>query len=99
MPGNLKSYPPTWEGDLLLACRKCQKKLKHDSALRPLAKLRKTIKRRNKTHPGAPLHLISVPCMDLCPKKAVTICLPSTRPATLSILRSESDIDEIYPRE
>jgi predicted metal-binding protein len=93
---NLKSYPATWEGDLLLACRKCQKKLKDEPGMRALAKLKKTIKRHNKQHPGAGLHLISVPCMDLCPKGAVTICRPANQTATLSILRNESDIDELY---
>ncbi|MGC2660357.1 MAG: hypothetical protein WA324_20585 [Bryobacteraceae bacterium] len=98
MPNSIKSYPPTWQGDLLLACRKCQKKLKGEPRLRALAKLKKTIKRHNKQHPGAPLHLISVPCMDLCPKGAVTICLPATRPAMLSLLRNEGEVDELYRR-
>jgi hypothetical protein len=93
---DLKSYPPTWAGGLLLACRKCQKKLKGEPGMRTLAKLKKTIKRHNKEHPGATLHLISVPCMDLCPKNAITICLPATKPAKLSILRNENEIDWLY---
>ena len=99
MGNALKLYPPTWEGDLLLACRKCQKKLKDEPGVRALAKLKKTIKRCNKQHPGATLHLIGVPCMDLCPKGAVTICLPAAQPAMVSILRNEGDIDELYRRE
>jgi hypothetical protein len=98
MATSLKSYPPTWEGDLLLACRKCQKKLKDEPGVRALAKLKKTIKRHNKEHPGAGLHLVSVPCMDLCPKGAVTICLLANQPATLSILRKEDEIDALYRR-
>jgi hypothetical protein len=93
---NLKSYPATWEGDLLLACRKCQKKLKDEPGMRALAKLKKTIKRRNKEHSGVTLHLVSVPCMDLCPTGAVTICLPATQPVTLSILRNGGDIEALY---
>jgi predicted metal-binding protein len=95
----LKSYPPTWEGDLLLACRKCQKKLKGEPGMRALAKLKKTITRHNKEHAGALLHLISVPCMDLCPKGAVTICLPANQAATLSILRDEGDIASLYRQD
>jgi hypothetical protein len=95
---SIKCYPPTWEGDLLLACRKCQKKLKCEPGMRALAKLKKTIKRRNKQHPGATLHLISVSCMDLCPKGGVTICLPANQSATLSILRNEAEIEGLYPR-
>jgi len=94
---SLGSYPPTWEGDLLLACRKCQRKLKGEPGMRGIAKLKKSIKRCNKQYPQAAIHLISVPCMDLCPKGAVTICLPA-RQAGLSILRSEGEIDELYRR-
>jgi predicted metal-binding protein len=96
MGNGLKSYPPTWEGELLLACRKCQKKLKGKPGMRALAKLKKSIKRRNKAHPEAALHLIGVPCMDMCPKGAVTICLAGKQPVILSLLRTESDIDELY---
>jgi hypothetical protein len=81
-----------------LACRKCQKKLKGEPGMRALTRLKKTIKRHNKQHPDVALHLISVPCMDLCPKGAVTICLPASRSATLSIIRKEEDVDELYQR-
>jgi hypothetical protein len=91
----LKSYPATWEGSLVLACRKCQKKLKGNDDLAALAKLKKSIKRHNKRHPESPVHLIGVPCMDLCPKDAVTVLLPQ-EPRRLSILRSEEDIDQLY---
>ena len=94
MANRLKSYLPTWKGDLLLACRKCQKKLKHEPGMRGLAKLKKTIKRHNKEHPDALLHVISVGCMDLCPKAGVTICIPARQ--TFSILRNESEIEELY---
>jgi predicted metal-binding protein len=98
MPHQLKSYPPTWKGDLLLACRKCQNKLKGEASMRELVKLKKTIKRQNKENPDNRLHLIGVPCMDLCPKGAVTICLPAKKPTTLSLLRSEGDVEKLYPR-
>jgi len=96
VPSDIKSYPPTWEGDLLLACRKCQKKLTDEPGMRALAKLKKTIKRHNKTHPAPPLRVMNVPCMDLCPKGAVTICLPAAKQAMLFVLRSERQIDELY---
>jgi hypothetical protein len=98
MATSMKSYPPTWKGDLLLACRKCRKKLKGQSGIGALAKLKKTIKRHNKQHSDDALHLIGVPCMDMCPKGAVTICLPARQPTMLSILRSERDIENLYLR-
>jgi hypothetical protein len=92
----LKSFAPPWEGQLLLACRKCQKKLKGAPDLRALAKLKKTIKRLNKEHPDQPLHLLNVPCMDVCPKGGVTICDPSEHPAQLSILRTEAEVESLF---
>jgi predicted metal-binding protein len=94
MPDTLKIYPSPWEGRLILACRKCQKKLKHDNSLSELAKLKKTIKRRNKVHPERTLTVINVSCMDLCPKDGVTVCDPCS-PARLSILMSADDLDRL----
>ena len=90
-----KTYPPTWHGDLLLACRKCQKKLKHESGKQSLAKLKKTLRRMNRAAAGRPLHVINVPCMDLCPKGGVTVCAASHTPHQLSILYSEQDLMRI----
>jgi len=67
--------------------------------MRALAKLKKTIKRHNKMHPTPPLLVMNVPCLDLCPKGAVTICLPVTKPTMLFVLRSEGQIDELYRSE
>jgi predicted metal-binding protein len=96
MESDQKTYPAPWQGQLILACRKCQKKLKGDRALRPLAKLKKTVKRYNKEHPEQALHVINVPCMDLCPKDGVTVCNPARDSAGLSILRSEEDIEQLF---
>jgi hypothetical protein len=62
---NPKTSPARWNGQVLLACRKCQKKLQGDRHLRSLAKLKKTVKRHNRERPEQPLHVINVPCMDL----------------------------------
>lgn len=99
MPDSLKSYPPTWEGELLLACRKCQKKLKGVPGMRALAKLKKTVKRLNREHPDASLHVINVPCLDLCPKGAVTVYCPATAAARLFVLRQEAELEQIYRRK
>ncbi|HEY3704658.1 MAG TPA: hypothetical protein VGL22_06315 [Terracidiphilus sp.] len=95
MSDHMKTYPAPWEGALLLACRKCQKKLKGDKRFRALAKLRKTVKRLNQQHPGSPLHVINVGCMDLCPRHAVTICDAAQNPEALMILRSEDDLQAL----
>jgi predicted metal-binding protein len=91
MANALKTYPAPWEGHIILACRKCQKKLKRNHALRALAKLKKTVKRYNKELPGHMFEVINVSCMDLCPKDGVAVCDPRTA-SRLSILRSVEDI-------
>jgi predicted metal-binding protein len=95
MATDLKAYPASWEGRLILACRKCQKKLKHDPDLRSLAKLKRTIKRHNKEQPDKLLHIINVPCMDLCPKDGVTVCRPDRDSSSLSILRSREELRQL----
>jgi predicted metal-binding protein len=91
-----KTYPAPWQCQLILACRKCQKKLKEDHDLHALARLKKTIKLHNKEHPGQALHVINVPCMDLCPKDGVTVCIPASDPNRLMILRSVEDIERMH---
>ena len=89
---SLKSYAVPWSGDLVLACRKCQKKLKGDARLGELAKLKKAVKRFNKAHPEKALGVLQVPCMDLCPKDGVTVCVAGERPARLRILRRVEEL-------
>jgi hypothetical protein len=96
MKDNVKSYPVPWQGQLILASRKCQKKLKGDLTLPVLAKLKKTIKRRNMERPDLALHIINVPCMDLCPKDGVTVCYPARDLSRLIVLRSVEDIEMLF---
>jgi predicted metal-binding protein len=93
MSSALKSYPAPWHGRLLLACQKCQKKLKRRDELKALAKLKKTVKQHNRNFPQTPLHVVNVPCLDLCPKDGVAACLYDQAPAQLVILRSLSDLE------
>lgn len=95
MERELKAYAPPWKGRLLLACRKCQKKLKKSDDLRALANLKKTVKGRSKNHPEARLHVLNVPCMDMCPKNAVAVCLPSRDADHLFLLHSEDELDRL----
>lgn len=87
-----KTYSAPWKGELILACRKCQKKLVGDETLKELAKLKKTVKRYNRAHPEHPLHVMNVPCMDLCPKDGVTVCCPERDSLRLLIMRRQADL-------
>jgi predicted metal-binding protein len=89
-----KCYQVPWEGQLVLACKKCQKKLKHDEGLARLSKLKKAVKGYNETHVDKQLHVISVPCMDLCPKGGVSVF--TTANQCLSIVRNQEDIGGLW---
>ena len=52
-----KTWPAPWHGEVLLACRKCQKKLRKHPLRGALSKLKKIVKRRNREIPGAARHL------------------------------------------
>ena len=99
MANAFKTYPAPWAGEIVLACRKCQKKLRRDCARGELAKLKKTIRSFNKVHPDRLLHVINVPCMDLCPKDGVTVCCPERASSRLQILRNLEDIRRLEGAE
>ena len=96
MPNPIRSFPTTWRGDLLLACRKCKRKLKGEPGMRALAKLKKTVKKHSKAFPSQVLHVINVPCMDLCPKGGVTICDAVRDPGRLLILYDEKGLEQLF---
>ncbi len=96
MANHQKSYAAPWVGQLVLACRKCQKKLKHDNRAGALAKLKKAAKKYNRENPEERVHLVNVQCMDLCPKGGVTVCVPARNPGRLSILSSDKQIADLY---
>jgi hypothetical protein len=93
MTKDARTFPVPWPGDLLLACGKCQKKLKGDPNLHRLSKFKKAIKRHNRRHPERQLHLVNMPCADLCPKNGITVINLANSPARLTILWSEQDIE------
>jgi predicted metal-binding protein len=96
MPIELKPYRANWSGQVVLACRKCQKKLKKDGQPLDGVGLKKAVGAANKRHRGGELHVIQVPCMDLCPKDGVTVCLPSASSEQLFIVRNGEDLDRLY---
>ena len=95
MEADFKTYPAPWQGQIILACRKCQKKLKGNKDLKALSRLKKTVKRHNRKHPDRVLHIVPISCTGLCPKDGVTACDPAQHPARLMILRSEDDLKQL----
>ena len=94
----LKTAETRWR-DVILVCRKCQKKL--DGGFGPdgeftLKKaLRKYLRRGKKK--TADLAVIGVPCFDVCPKNAV-VAVNAARPKALLIVPAGADLIEVCER-
>ncbi len=95
----LKSYKGPWlkRGPLLLACAKCQRKLKHEPGddVRALARLKKSLRKRSrKTSAGIRLLVVQTPCLRVCPRNGVAVVTQAQAGrGACSILRLERDID------
>jgi hypothetical protein len=91
----LQTYRIPWKGQLVLACRKCRKKLKRSDAA---AKLSKALKRRaRRDEDGPKLRIIEVPCLKMCPKGGITVCTQGQLGRNeCSIVRKRADVDSLY---
>ena len=90
----LKSYRIPSRGQLVFACSKCEKKLRHNKPL----KLKKVLKREaKKADEPLRLRVISLPCLKLCPKNAIAVCTQAQLGASrCSIVRTASDVTALY---
>jgi predicted metal-binding protein len=89
-PEKIRSYRAPWKGQLLLVCRKCQKKLKKN-------KLAKRLKKRARHGDGGTrLHVLQVPCLKMCPKGGITVCTQTQLArGECSIVRSKEDVEAL----
>lgn len=94
----MKNYDALWDGPLILACRRCQKRLRKSGHPPAFAKLRKWLKsrlRKDDRQKNA-LHVIEIPCQKICPKGGV-VCMSqsqlASRPAGFCIIHSESQME------
>jgi hypothetical protein len=98
--GPLRIYRTPWRGELVLACRKCQKKMKKRGGGGRLGKIRRWFKARTKRDGRAPaIHVLDVPCVKLCPKGGVTIFSQrqlAHHPPGVCIARTEEDLEAFY---
>jgi predicted metal-binding protein len=85
--------------DVVLVCRKCQKKL--DGGFGPDGdlSLKKALRRYLKAKKGrkSELAVIDAGCFDVCPKKAV-VAVNAARPGELLVIPAGADLLEIKAR-
>jgi predicted metal-binding protein len=97
LESSLRRYAGPWKGQLVLACRKCQKKLKHSGTKNKLANLSKVLKKRaRRQKSGAEIDTVGVSCLGMCPKGGITVCTGQllARHECL-IVRSQDDVDAL----
>jgi hypothetical protein len=82
----------------VLACRKCQKKLKRSSQGNGIAKLSKLFKQRaRQDEDGLKVRVLQVSCLKLCPKGGVTVCTQGQLGRNLcSIVSTPADAAALY---
>jgi predicted metal-binding protein len=95
-PGVLRTYRAPWKGQIVLVCRKCQKKLRGGKK-NGIAKLGKELKKRAEPGEDGPqLRVIQVSCLKLCPKGGVTVCTQEQLARNeCSIVRTRTDVDAL----
>ena len=94
--GELRVYPAPWKGQLLLACGKCQKKLRRAGERTEVAKIKKAMKARAKLE-GGRLRVIEVSCLKLCPKGGVAVCTQGQMAeGSCSIVWTGKDLNALY---
>ena len=94
----VKSFIGPWTRkgkQLLLACGKCQRKLKDDGDQAGLAKLRKAVKHRAKaSRLSVEFNVLTTKCLKVCPKKGVAVCTQAQLgEGRGTIVRSVADLD------
>ena len=99
---SLKSFSGPWlrkGGQLLLACGKCQRKLRDEDDPDGLVNLKKALKKRSRQiagefKPRLKLIVIQTKCLKVCPKRGVAVCTQAQlAQGRGSIVRSREDVD------
>jgi predicted metal-binding protein len=95
-PG-LNTYRAPWKGQIVLVCRKCERKMKHAGKQSSLAKLAKLLKKRTKhNEEGQRLRVVEVACMKMCPKGGVTVCTQQQLSRhECCIVRTKADVEAL----
>jgi len=91
----VKTVRSDWQGAVLI-CRKCSKKLDGGFGKGGKQHLAKALRKEAKLKKGrkAPLGIVEVPCLGVCPGGAVTV-IDTRRPGEWMIVRKGADPAEV----
>ena len=95
--GPIRSYRlKRAKGPILLACGKCQKRLKGDRNADGIVPLKKLLKGMSLEQGVRPPYVIKIPCLKLCPKGGIVVMTgKQVDLGECSIVRSSEDADAI----
>jgi len=92
-PSPLRHYRAPWKGQLVLACAKCQKRLRRHEGNSKLQKFRKVLQAAAEP---ARVRVLDVPCLKLCPKRGVAVCTQEQiGRGECSIVWTEEDVEQL----
>lgn len=92
MKGQVKA---SWS-HAVLVCRKCSKKLDGGFGKKGDRRLAKELRKRLGAKKGRKgrIGVVEVPCLDVCPKKAVML-IDSRQPGVWHVVRPDADLDAL----
>ena len=91
----MKQIPARW-GNAVLVCGKCSKRLDGGFGPKGDQRLAKALRRHLGLKKGrkAPLGIVEVKCMGVCPNGAVTV-ISAADPETWNLVAAGADLDEV----
>lgn len=89
--GKIRDISAKWD-DVLLVCSKCGKKVGKGFGERGKQTLRKALKAELKGKKR--YKVVSVPCLDICPKGAVCL-VQASAPGTIHLVKPGATVDEL----
>lgn len=83
--------------EVVLVCRKCTKRAKGGFGPDGRSKLRQVLRKALKDSGRKDIRVISVGCLDICPKHAVTV-VRGSNPGEVLLVRTGTDPAELVAR-
>jgi hypothetical protein len=96
----LRSYVAPWKGEIVLVCKRCQKRLRKSHRPPPFKRVKKWLRAKlREDTPETKFHIIEIPCQKICPKNGIVICGGSqlrANPVRLSVIYNGSQMRKFF---
>ncbi len=95
----LRRYKAPWKGRAVLACRKCQRRLRRADRSALGGRLGQALKNMAKEAGTPSVSVIAIGCQGVCPRRGVVVCAGDQFAGdrqTVSIVRSDADVEALF---